>query len=95
MSGQPMMMGACCPSSDSSTTQLCLSEGHTVGIMGLNIVFERLLVLGRKPDQVTDKELVSMVRMQRNYIVPNPQVEANYAAALRREYASFCANKSK
>jgi len=33
------------------------------------------------------------VRAQKNYISSNPNVEAKYAAALRREYAVFYARR--
>ncbi len=95
MSSQPMMTGACCPKSDGSVTQLFLREGHSVGIMGLNMVFEQLLAMGCRPEEATDAELLGMARAQRNYITPKRDVEALYAAALRREYASFCARRVK
>ena len=88
-----MMTGACCPKSDDYVTQLRFEEGHTVGIMGVGIVLEQLLAMGRPPDQVTDEELLGMVRAQKNYISSNPNVEAKYAAALRREYAVFYARR--
>jgi len=93
MSSQPMMTGVCCPKSDDSVTQLCLREGRSVGIMGLGAVFEQLWVLGRKPEEATDAELLGMVRAQKNYITPKPDIEALYAAALRREYAAFYARR--
>ena len=76
-------------------TQLRLGEGHTVGIMGLSAVFEQLLAMGRTPDQVANEELLGMMRAQKNYISSNPNVEAEYAAALRREYATFYARRVK
>lgn len=77
-------------------TQLRLADdGHTVGIMGLNAVFEQLWASRRQPDEATDEELVGMVRAQKNYITARADVEAKYAAALRREYAAFYARKSK
>jgi hypothetical protein len=88
-----MTTGACCPKSDDRVTQLRLEEGHTVGIMGLGAVLEQLLAMGRKPDQVTNEELLGMVRARKNYISSNPNVEARYAAALRREYAVFYAHR--
>jgi len=90
-----MMTGACCPKSDDSVTQLRLGEGHTVGIMGLTAVFEQLLAMGRTPNQVTNEELLGMMRAQKNYISSNPNVEAKYAAALRREYVTFHARRVK
>jgi len=95
MSSQPMMTGACCPKSDDSVTQLRLREGHSVGIMGLNAAFEQLWAMERKPEEATDEELLGMARAQRNYITPKPDVEALYAAALRREYISFYARRLK
>ncbi len=90
-----MMTGVCCPKSDDSVTQLCLREGRSVGIMGLGAVFEQLWVMGRKPEEATDAELLGMVRAQKNYITPKPDIEALYAAALRREYAAFYARRLK
>jgi len=95
MSSQPMMTGACCPKSDDSVTQLRLREGRSVGILGLNAALEQLWALGRKPEEATDAELLGMVRAQRNYITSKPDIEALYAAALRREYASFYARRVK
>ena len=95
MSSQPTMTGACCPKSDDSVTRLRLREGHTVGMMGLNTVFEQLLAMGRKPEEASDAELLGMARAQRNYITSKPDIEALYAAALRREYAAFCARRAK
>jgi hypothetical protein len=95
MSSQPMMTGACCPKSDDSVTQLRLREGHSVGVMGLTTAFEQLWAMGRKPEEATDAELLGMARAQRNYITPKSDIEALYAAALRREYASFCARRVK
>jgi hypothetical protein len=90
-----MMTGACCPKSDDRVTQLRLEEGHTVGIMGLGAVLEQLLAMGRTSDQVTNEELLGMVRAQKNYISSNPNVEAKYAAALRREYAALYERRVK
>ncbi len=90
-----MTTSACCPKSDDRVTQLRLEVGHTVGILDLGAVLERLLAMGRKPEETTDAELLSMVRAQKNYISPDPNVEAKYAAALRREYAIFHARRVK
>ncbi len=95
MSSQPRITGACCPKSDDSVTQLFLREGHSVGILGLSAAFEQLWLLDRKPEEATDIELLDMVRAQRNYITPKPDVEALYAAALRREYTAFHARHAK
>ncbi len=90
-----MVTGACCPKSDDSVIQLRFEEGHTVGIMGLGAVLEQLLAMGRTSDQATNEELLGMMRAQKNYISSNPNVEAKYAAALRREYAAFYGRRAK
>jgi hypothetical protein len=93
MRDAPRTTGACCPKGDTRVTQLRLADdGHTVGIVGLDTVFEQLLAMGRTPDEATDAELVGMVRA-RNYIPSKANVEAVYAAALRREYAAFYARR--
>ncbi|MGQ9627126.1 MAG: hypothetical protein ACUVV0_09520 [Anaerolineae bacterium] len=75
-------------------TQLRLFEdGRTVGIIGLSTVFGLLLAMGRTPEEATDAELLEMVRAQKNYIPMKANIEALYAAALRREYASFYARR--
>jgi hypothetical protein len=94
MSDKPVMDGgACCPKSVSGVTQLRLAQGgRTVGIVGLDTVFEQLLAMGRAPDEATDTELVGMVRAH-NYVPSSASVEATYAAALRRAYAAFYARR--
>lgn len=86
MSQRPMGGGACCPPAVSGVTYLRIGPKKTlVGIQGLDTVFQQLLAMGRKPDEVSDGELVDMARKS-NYIRQDPQVEADYAAALRAEY---------
>ena len=69
MRDRPADTGACCPQAVSGVTQLKLGgEGQTVGVMGLDTVFEQLLAMGRAPDEVSDAELLDMVRAARNYI---------------------------
>jgi hypothetical protein len=62
--------------------------GVTVGVMGLDTVFQQLLMMGRRPEETTDTELVGMAR-KFNYIPDRETVEADYAVALRRAYAAF------
>ena len=94
MRDQPISTGACCPKNFSGVTQLELGdEGHSVGIRGLDSVFEQLLAIGRRPDEVSDAELLAMVRAARNYIPSWQEIEAEYAAALRRAYAAFYARR--
>lgn len=96
MSDRPQVSGICCPKGDSSVTQLRLSEeGGTVGIVGLKEVFGQLLAMGRTPEDVTQGELVGMVRAQKNYIPAQAEIEAVYWAALCREYVVFCERASR
>jgi len=90
MKNKPVMTGACCPQNSEDVTQLSLgARGGTVGIRGLDTVFEQLLALGWTPVRVTDSEFVGRVRAERNYIPSTKDVEKTYAAALRRAYAAF------
>jgi hypothetical protein len=93
MSYERVPDGRCCPKSVSGVTQLKLGDdGPTVGIIGLDAVFEQLLAMGRTPGETTDAELVGMVRAG-NYIPSRQEVEAKYAVALRRAYAAFYARR--
>lgn len=96
MKEKPVMTGACCPKNAPGVTQLELGDdGHSVGIRGLDIVFEQLLTSGQRPHEIPDGELVDKVRAARNYIPSQREVEAKYAAALRRAYAAFCARRQQ
>jgi hypothetical protein len=55
---------------------------------GLDKIFQQLFVMGRRPEDATDAELVGMAR-KFNYIPYQEAVEADYAVALRRAYAAF------
>ncbi|MER3544549.1 MAG: hypothetical protein C4311_08080 [Chloroflexota bacterium] len=75
-------------------TQIALAEnGRTVGLIGLRAVFDQLMLMGRRPEEVTAEELVALVRAQKNYI-PD-RAKAAYGAALLREYAAYWAQRSK
>jgi hypothetical protein len=54
----------------------------------LDIVFQQLLVMGRRPQDATDAELVGMAR-RFNWIANKESIEADYAVALRKAYAAF------
>lgn len=93
MDKPPLAGGACCPPNAPGLTYLRVGpKKMLVGMQGLNSVFQQLLALGRKPDDVTDEEIVGMAR-KFNYIRRHPQVEADYAAALREEYARYYARQ--
>lgn len=67
----------------------CLHIGpkqQVVGMMDLETVFRQLLALGRPLEDVTAAEIVDMARRS-NYIPNRPEVEADYAEALREAYA--------
>ena len=86
--------GACCPPSVDGVTYLKVGpRGMTIGMMNLDAVFKQLFALGRRPDEATDAELLGMAR-RFNYIPDRPNVAADYAAALRRAYAAFCARQT-
>ncbi len=94
MSQRPGIDGSCCPQGDMHVTQIDLfGDGRTVGLIGLKTVFDQLMLLGRRPEEVTADELVAMLRAQRNYI-PD-RAKAAYAAALLREYAAYWARLLK
>ena len=95
MSDRPQMFSGCCGGRDDSITQIQLDAVRSAGIRGLSTAFEQLCMRGRTPDDVTDAELLEVVRAQHNYIVDKAEVEARYAVALRREYAAFCARPVK
>ena len=78
-----------CRQSD-EIVQLLLGD-ETIGLVGLNQIFEQLYILGRAPDASVQDELLKMVAA-RNYI-PR-KAEAEYATGLLREYGKFCAQKN-
>ncbi len=93
MGKTPSGEGACClPNSEGLTYLKVGPRGITIGMMNLDVVFKQSLALGRRPDEITDEELLSSAR-RFNYIPAGPNVAADYAAALRRAYAAFCARQ--
>ncbi len=95
MSKIPFGKGACCPPPVEGVTYLKIGpQQHTVGLMGLETMFEQLAALERRPDTVTEAELVGMARKS-NYIPTGAAIEAEYAIALRAAYAQFCDRRNK
>jgi hypothetical protein len=95
MGNAPANRGACClPNVDGVTYLKIGAREITVGMMGLDRVFEQLFVLERNPEETSDAELVGMAR-RFNYISDRPQIEADYGAALRRAYAAYYARQEK
>jgi len=64
--------------------------GFPSGLNGLDEIFESLYQAGRAPDDGLGPELVYHVR-QHNYIPA--AAEADFAAALLREYRAYCGQK--
>ena len=79
---------ACCGPSE-EIVQIGIG-GETIGLVGLNQIFEQLRVLGRPSDESAEDELLKMVAAK-NYVPP--KAEDEYRMALRREYARFCSKK--
>jgi hypothetical protein len=85
--------GACClPSVDGVTYLQVGPRAVTIGMRNLDAVFKQLLAMDRGPEEIGDAELLGMAR-RFNYIPHRPGGEADYAAALRRAYAAFCARQ--
>jgi len=95
MDRPPIGSGACCPPSVSGITYLQVGNpGHTVGMLNLDTVFKQLYAMERKPEEVSDTEIVGMAR-KFNYIGYKPQIEKDYAVALRKAYAAYYAQQEK
>jgi hypothetical protein len=95
MSKIPFGRGVCCPPPVEGVTYLKIGpQQRTVGVMGLETVFQQLYGLGREPDTVTDSELVAMARKS-NYIPAGATTETEYAVALREAYSQFYSHRSK
>lgn len=94
MDRTPSGDGACCLPNGEGLTYLKVGpRGVTIGMMNLEAVFQQLVTMGRRPEEVVDTELLGAAR-RFNYIPNRPDIEANYAAALRRAYTTFCARQT-
>ena len=80
---------ACCGGNREEIVQIGIG-GETIGLIGLNQIFEQLRILGRPSDASVEDELLKMVAAK-NYVPP--KAEDEYRVALRREYARFCSKK--
>ena len=93
MDKTPSGDGACCLPNGEGLTYLKVGpQGVTIGMMNLDAAFRQLMAMGRRPEEVADPELLGVAR-RFNYIPNRPNIEADYAAALRRAYAAFCARQ--
>lgn len=91
----PIGTGACCLPNVQGLTYIKVgSKQHVVGMQNLGVIFQQLYLLKRNPQETSDEELVGMAR-KFNYITSKPQIEADYAAALRQAYASYFVNQEK
>ncbi len=89
MDKKPSRSDACClPNADGITYLQVGAQGRTVGMRGLDTVFQQLLAMGRIPEEATDTELLGMARLS-NYIPRRKETDADYASALRLAYAAF------
>ena len=85
--------GACCLPNGEGLTYLKVGpRGVTIGMMNLDAAFKQLFAMGRRPEEVTGTELLALAR-RFNYIPNRPNIEADYAAALRRAYTACCARQ--
>ncbi len=81
--------GACClPMADGLSYIKIGAQGHVVGMMNLETIFQQLWLMQRKPQDASDEELIGMAR-RFNYIPRKPAIEADYAEALRKAYKIY------
>jgi len=91
VNGKPFANRACClPNVDGVTYLQVGPRSVTIGMRGLEKIFAQLFLLGRRPDEASDAELVGMARSF-NYIPNRSGAEAEYGEALRKAYAAFYA----
>jgi hypothetical protein len=94
MDKTPSGDGACCLPNGEGLTYLKVGpRGVTIGMMNLEAAFQQLAAMGRRPEEATDVELLSLAR-RFNYIPAGSNVAADYAAALRRAYTAFGARQT-
>lgn len=87
--------GACCWPRADGVTYLAIGDRQiTVGMSGLDLVFEQLFLLEKTPENVTDEELVELARNY-NYIPDKGSIMTVYAVALRKAYAAFLSRRAQ
>jgi hypothetical protein len=95
MNKTPPGAGACClPAAEGLTYIKVGPKNHVVGMQNLDVVFQQLYLLNRPPQEASEEELVGMARKS-NYIPCKAEIEADYALALRKAYASYYARQEK
>lgn len=87
--------GACCLPNATGITYIKIGARQVVvGMRGLDVVFEQLALLQRKPEETSDRELVDMAGRY-NYIPASVDIEHEYAEALRNAYNAFLKRQAK
>lgn len=77
------------PNVDGVTYLKVGSHGVTVGMTGLDKLFQQLWMMGNRPEQAIDNEQVGMAR-QFNHITRKEFVGRDHAEPLPRAYEAFC-----
>jgi hypothetical protein len=78
MECKPPVSGACClPRVDGIIYITIGKPGFPVGMKGLDNIFRQSYLMGHRPEEASDTELVGMSR-QFNYIPEKPAIEAEY-----------------
>lgn len=91
----PSRTDACCLPSAQGLIYLKIgNKGNISGMQNLEFVFQQLILLKRQSQDASDDELVGMARKY-NYIPRKPEIEADYATALRKAYAGYYANQEQ
>jgi hypothetical protein len=81
--------GDCCLPKADGITYLAIGECQvTVGMRGLDLIFQQLFLMEKTAETVTDEELVEMGRNY-NYIPNAKTVSKDYVIALRKAYAAY------
>jgi hypothetical protein len=62
-------------------------DGRSVGISGLEDIFRNWLAEGKQAPELSPEQILQEAR-KHNYIVP--RLQAEYAAAIRALYSSYC-----
>lgn len=95
MNKLPPGSGACCLPNVNGISYIKIGpQGDSVGMKGLDTIFQQLFVMGRRPEEVSETEIVGMAR-KFNWIANKASIEAEYAVALRQAYSTFYASREK
>jgi hypothetical protein len=84
--------GATCSCGSGIPTQVMEVGGKQVTLAGLPLFFQQMHEAGRRPETGAGADLLATVRV---YNLIPAGAEADYAAALLREYAAYCGKQEK